>query len=151
MRREHRQRKRQMKSLLSFVVDMQDKVEIMSRSKSDDTGAALNRLITVDLDKADGEAKEQRRRQHGDALQTKMIKGTSATSGLINSLLIGSVHGVLEGLAARVSGVENGEEKLFQAVVNAVEGAEKHAGRREDAKGVHFIESGEVLVVGKGC
>ena len=41
------------------------------------------------------------------------------------------------------------EVELYRVLVNAINSAQNHMRIRVEATGVHFIESGEVLVVGK--
>ena len=43
---------------------------------------------------------------------------------------------------------ENCQELLYTSLVGAIERNNRRAGQRREPAGVHFIESGEVLVVG---
>ena len=44
--------------------------------------------------------------------------------------------------------MDNNQELLYQTIVDALNRNNQRAGVRREPKGVHFIESGEVLVVG---
>ena len=72
------------------------------------------------------------------------------TSGLQNSLLVNQVNSIVDGLYEQVKSVENSSELLYKALVDAIERNATRAGARREATGVHFIESGEVLVIGQG-
>ena len=61
------------------------------------------------------------------------------------------MHNLLERICEKVNCVEKSHDLLFKALVWALRQYEGNQGQREEPTGVHFIESGEALVINPNC
>ena len=85
-----------------------------------------------------------------DSARKFMDKYGKKSSGLNNILLINEVQSTVDQLTEIVEQVDNqSEDLLYQVLVSAVNRDDATKMRRCEPEGVHFIDSGEVLVVGK--
>ena len=61
------------------------------------------------------------------------------------------MHNILEKISEKVECVEKNQDLIFKALVWAINQYEGYQGRREEPTGVHFIETGEALVINSKC
>ena len=72
------------------------------------------------------------------------------SSGLNNQVLVDKVQQKINSLNNMIKDSTEGTDKLlFKAIAAAIDQGAADQARRVEPKGVHFIDSGEVLVVGK--
>ena len=138
MKHDHKLRKRTMQMMIQYAHNM--KVELRN--------VAFGDTISLDqiLAKVVAEPVETYLANAEDRL-----KGVK--SGVNNAILIKQVQHVISGLRGQVSQIHDNSESidewLYKLLVQGITNIEVDNGKRIEGTGVHWIESGQVLVTGK--
>ena len=84
-----------------------------------------------------------------DNLTSAILGKQPVTSGINNQVLIGKVTSKLTGMQNMMDQVTGGMETLYELVIKTMSLSEKFKNKRVEPGGVHFVEVGEVLVIGQ--